>query len=49
MTDSIRELYDEVSATDDPRALFNERDGLCIPQSVLSLAPFNGPRRVLLR
>ncbi|MFF4214087.1 hypothetical protein ACFYZE_33025 [Streptomyces sp. NPDC001796] len=56
MTAAIRELYDgaaRVTAEDGSftavRALFAEEDGLRTPQTVTSLAPFNGPRQVTLR
>jgi hypothetical protein len=56
MTDTIYELYDHVSrvAGDDvsfhtARTLFTENARLRTPKTVLSLAPFNGPREVTLR
>ncbi|MGW5664979.1 transglutaminase-like domain-containing protein [Streptomyces sp. NPDC003758] len=56
MTDAIRELYDgaaQVTAEDGSftavRELFAENDGLRTPQTVTSLAPFNGPSEVTLR
>ncbi len=56
MTDAIRALYDRASlvACDDvpfdaARKLFAEDEGLRTPRTVLSLAPFNGPREVALR
>ncbi|WP_330279059.1 transglutaminase domain-containing protein [Streptomyces sp. NBC_00569] len=56
MTDTIRELYDEaaeVTAGDvsftAARQLFAGNDGLRTPQTVTSLAPFNGPSEVTLR
>ncbi|MCN9243461.1 transglutaminase-like domain-containing protein [Streptomyces sp. RY43-2] len=55
-TDAIRELYDHASlvACDDVpfdavRNLFARNDGLRTPRTVLSLAPFNGPREVTFR
>ncbi|WP_181139162.1 hypothetical protein [Streptomyces sp. Ru72] len=51
-----RELYDaaaQVTAEDVSftavRALFAENDGLRTPQTVTSLAPFNGPSEVTVR
>ncbi|MEV5986507.1 transglutaminase-like domain-containing protein [Streptomyces sp. NPDC052051] len=56
LTDAIRELYDHASrvarddvAFDTARKLFARSDGLRTPRTVLSLAPFNGPREVTLR
>jgi hypothetical protein len=56
MTDVLRELYDHASlmAGDDvpfhaARTLFAENEMLRTPETVLSLAPFNGPREVRLR
>jgi hypothetical protein len=56
MDDTIRELYDQVSDVtagdvqfDAARELFTRHDGLRTPETVLSLAPFNGPRDVTLR
>ncbi|QYX82370.1 transglutaminase-like domain-containing protein [Streptomyces akebiae] len=56
LVDPVRELYDEVAvvAGDEvgfaaARALFAEREGLRTPRTVLSLAPYNGPREVTLR
>ncbi|MGW0708503.1 transglutaminase-like domain-containing protein [Streptomyces sp. NPDC002643] len=56
LTDPVRELYDEVAAVvgdevpfDATRELFEGRDELRTPGTVLSLAPYNGPREVTLR
>lgn len=56
MTDATRELYDQVSLVvcddvpfDAARKLFAENEELRTPKTVLSLAPFNGPREVTLR
>lgn len=56
MTDEIRDLYDEaarVTCGDVPfetaRKLFTEHDGLRTPETVLCVAPFNGPSQVTLR
>jgi hypothetical protein len=56
MTDEIRDLYDMASqvAEDEvvfeaARTLFSENSGLRTPATILSLAPFNGPREVTLR
>ncbi|MFD4483506.1 transglutaminase domain-containing protein [Streptomyces sp. NPDC058471] len=56
MTDTIRKLYDgvaEMTAREVPfgavRQLFLENDGLRTPQTVISLAPFNGPSGIALR
>ncbi|MFF0387432.1 transglutaminase-like domain-containing protein [Kitasatospora sp. NPDC004615] len=56
LTDAMRELYDRAAllAADDvpfdaARALFTQHDGLRAPRTVLSLAPFNGPREATLR
>lgn len=49
-------MYDgvaEMTAGDVPfgavRQLFMENDGLRTPQTVISLAPFNGPSEIILR
>ncbi len=54
--DTVRELYDRVAELTHQevpfaaaRALFEGEDGLRTPETVLSLAPFNGPQRVRLR
>jgi hypothetical protein len=56
MTDEIYDLYDLASRVVEDevlfaaaRALFTENAGLRTPATVLSLAPFNGPREVTLR
>jgi hypothetical protein len=56
MTDATCALYDQVSLVvgddvpfDAARKLFAENEGLRTPKVVLSLAPFNGPREVMLR
>ena len=56
MTDEIYDLYDLASRVADDeivfdaaRTLFTENAGLRTPATVLSLAPFNGPREVTLR
>ena len=56
MTDATREFYDHVSrvASDDvpfqvARELFTKDERLRTPETVLSLAPFNGPSEVILR
>ncbi|UUU36319.1 transglutaminase domain-containing protein [Streptomyces sp. CA-210063] len=56
LVDPVRELYDEVApvAGDEvnfaaARALFTGHEGLRTPRTVLSLAPYNGPREVTLR
>jgi hypothetical protein len=56
MTDALRELHDRASlvAGDDvpfsaARKLFLDEEKLRTPKTVLSLAPFNGPREVTLR
>ena len=56
MTDEIYDLYDlaarvadEEIVFDAARTLFAENAGLRTPATVLSLAPFNGPREVTLR
>ncbi|HEX4787123.1 MAG TPA: transglutaminase-like domain-containing protein [Actinospica sp.] len=56
MTDEIYDLYDLAAQVADDevsfeaaRALFAENTGLRTPATVLSLAPFNGPREVTLR
>ncbi|MGY0060432.1 transglutaminase-like domain-containing protein [Streptomyces sp. LZ34] len=56
MTDALRELHDRaalVTGDDVPfsaaRKLFAEEEGLRTPKTLLSLAPFNGPRDVTLR
>ncbi|MFE1794998.1 transglutaminase-like domain-containing protein [Streptomyces sp. NPDC059517] len=56
MTDTIRALCDQVSLVtsdyipfDAARTLFAQNDGLRTSRTVLSLAPFNGPREVTLR
>jgi hypothetical protein len=56
LTDTVRELYDQVAAMtggDVPfkaaRRMFTGNENLRTPKTVLSLAPFNGPRKVTLR
>jgi hypothetical protein len=56
MTDEIYDLYDLAAQVADDeivfgaaRNLFTENAGLRTPATVLSLAPFNGPREVTLR
>jgi hypothetical protein len=56
MTDEIYDLYDMAARVADDevvfeaaRTLFAENTGLRTPATVLSLAPFNGPREVTLR
>ena len=56
MTDTIRHLYDQVADVTGEkvlfgavRALFTKNEGLRVPGTVLSLAPFNGPSMVTLR
>ncbi|MFD6284784.1 transglutaminase-like domain-containing protein [Streptomyces sp. NPDC060205] len=56
MTDTIRDLYDQAALVacdhvpfDAARTLFTQNDGLRTPRTVLSMAPFNGPREVTLR
>lgn len=56
MTDEIRDVYDRaapLSSDEVPftavRRLFAEDDGLRTPKTVVSLAPFNGRREVVLR
>lgn len=56
VTDEIRDLYDRVAVAagdkvsfDTVRALFARDDRLRTPQTVYSLAPHAGPRRVTLR
>jgi Transglutaminase-like superfamily len=56
MTDEIYDLYDLASRVvedeivfEAARTLFAENAGLRTPATVLSLAPFNGPREVTLR
>ncbi|MEI5525446.1 transglutaminase-like domain-containing protein [Streptomyces brasiliscabiei] len=56
LTDPVRELYDEAARVAGDtvdltaaRALFAGREGLRTPRTVLSLAPYNGPREVTLR
>jgi hypothetical protein len=56
MTDEIYDLYDLAAQVADDevsleaaRTLFAENTGLRTPPTVLSLAPFNGPREVALR
>ena len=56
MTDEIYDLYDLASRVvedeivfEAARTLFSENAGLRTPATVLSLAPFNGPREVTLR
>lgn len=56
MTDEIHDLYDLAARVADDeivfdaaRTLFAENAGLRTPSTVLSLAPFNGPREVTLR
>jgi len=56
MTDEIHDLYDLAARVADDevvfeaaRTLFAENAGLRTPATVLSLAPFNGPREVTLR
>ena len=56
MTDEIYDLYDLAAQVADDevsfeaaRTLFAENSGLRTPATVLSLAPFNGPREVTLR
>ena len=52
MTDEIRTLYDEAAAVTSfttARTLFTTNPALRTPGTVLSLAPFNGPRQVTLR
>ncbi|TMR10386.1 transglutaminase domain-containing protein [Nonomuraea turkmeniaca] len=56
ITEADRELYDQVAKVtageaefDAARKTYTENDRLRIPQTVLSLAPYNGPREVTLR
>ncbi|MDX3633350.1 transglutaminase domain-containing protein [Streptomyces europaeiscabiei] len=56
LVDPVRELYDEVAPVvgDEvdfgaARELFAGHEGLRTPRTVLSLAPYNGPREVTLR
>lgn len=56
MSDEIRDLYDRAAAVTaeevpfaEARELFATDDRLRTPSTVLSLAPFNGPRQVTLR
>lgn len=56
LTDPFRELYDRVApvvgdevAFAEMRELFAGHEGLRTPKTVLSLAPYNGPREVVLR
>ena len=56
MTDEIYDLYDLAARVADDevvfaaaRNLFAENTGLRTPAAVLSVAPFNGPREVMLR
>ncbi|WP_328841047.1 transglutaminase domain-containing protein [Streptomyces europaeiscabiei] len=56
LVDPVRELYDEVAPVvgDEvdfgaARELFTGHEGLRTPRTVLSLAPYNGPREVTLR
>ncbi|MDX3130680.1 transglutaminase domain-containing protein [Streptomyces europaeiscabiei] len=56
LVDPVRELYDEVARVvgDEvdfgaARELFTGHEGLRTPRTVLSLAPYNGPREVTLR
>lgn len=56
MTDEIYDLYDLAARVADDevvfaaaRNLFSENTGLRTPAAVLSVAPFNGPREVMLR
>lgn len=56
MSDEIRDLYDRAAAVTaeevpfaEARELFTTDDRLRTPSTVLSLAPFNGPRQVTLR
>ncbi|CAM5703507.1 Transglutaminase-like domain-containing protein OS=Streptomyces aurantiogriseus OX=66870 GN=GCM10010251_64070 PE=4 SV=1 [Streptomyces aurantiogriseus] len=56
MPDPTRALYDRAAEVtsgevsfDAVRRLFTENDSLRTPKTVLSLAPFNGPRHVTLR
>lgn len=56
MTDTMRKLYDgvaQMTTGEVPfsavRQLFKENDGLRTPQTVTSLAPFNGPSEIALR
>ncbi|WP_239067884.1 hypothetical protein [Actinomadura bangladeshensis] len=56
LTDDIRDLYHRVALlTSDKvrfeavRTAFTEDENLRTPRTVLSLAPFNGPRQVTLR
>jgi hypothetical protein len=54
--DAVRRLYDEVAEVtcgdvtlDAVRRMFTGNEDLRTPSTVLSLAPFNGPRQVTLR
>ncbi|WP_327347865.1 transglutaminase domain-containing protein [Streptomyces europaeiscabiei] len=56
LVDPVRELYDDVARVvgDEvdfgaARELFTGHEGLRTPRTVLSLAPYNGPREVTLR
>ncbi|GHE53018.1 transglutaminase-like domain-containing protein [Streptomyces capitiformicae] len=56
LTNPVRELYDQVSPVvgdevpfAEMRELFAGHEGLRTPRTVLSLAPYNGPREVVLR
>jgi hypothetical protein len=56
ITDADRELYDQIATVtaedgnfDQVRTMFLQNDRLRVPEKVLSLAPYNGPREVTLR